>query len=127
MTALLQAGLTRSMMKMISTRLRSFLPGFHLEKVRNLLALYGIIAFYGNPELRKLIALDGKLRRSEWTKPETGEKRFSYYIEAKNVYFAEGKKSEPENAAAEEAPEDYRFHFLTSFAVYLSCKMRPCF
>ena len=54
----------------------------------------------------QLIALDGRLRRSEWTKPETGEKRFSYYIEAKNVYFAEGKKSEPENtAAAEEAPK----------------------
>ena len=55
----------------------------------------------------QLSGLEGKLRRSEWTKPETGEKRFSYYIEAKNVYFAEGKKSEPENtAAAEEVPKD---------------------
>ena len=54
----------------------------------------------------QLIALDGKLRRSEWTKPETGEKRFSYYIEAKNIYFAEGKKSGPENTAAEEPPQE---------------------
>ena len=54
----------------------------------------------------QLIALEGKLRRSEWTKPETGEKRFSYYIEAKNIYFAEGKKSGPENTAKEETPED---------------------
>ena len=54
----------------------------------------------------QLISLEGKLRRSEWTKPETGEKRFSYYIEAKNIYFAEGKKSGPENTAAEEAPQE---------------------
>lgn len=45
----------------------------------------------------QLIGLEGKLRRSEWTKPETGEKRFSYYIEAKSIYFAEGKKDEPED------------------------------
>ena len=54
----------------------------------------------------QLIALEGKLHRSEWTKPETGEKRFSYYIEAKNIYFAEAKKSGPENTAAEEAPQE---------------------
>lgn len=54
----------------------------------------------------QLIALEGRLRRSEWTKPETGEKRFSYYIEARNVYFAESKKSGPENTAAEEAPQE---------------------
>ncbi len=55
----------------------------------------------------QLIGLEGKLRRSEWKKQGTDEKRFSYYIEAKSIYFAEGKKSEPENTAApEEAPKD---------------------
>lgn len=54
----------------------------------------------------QLIGLEGKLRRSEWKKQGTDEKRFSYYIEAKSIYFAEGKKSEPENTAPEEEPED---------------------
>ena len=45
----------------------------------------------------QLIGLEGKLRRSEWKKQGTDEKRFSYYIEAKSIYFAEGKKGEPED------------------------------
>ena len=45
----------------------------------------------------QLIGLEGKLRRSEWKKQGTDEKRFSYYIEAKSIYFAEGKKDEPED------------------------------
>ena len=63
----------------------------------------------------QLIALDGKLVRPYHSAglPASQRRcrrlqsiRFSYYIEAKNVYFAEGRKSEPENTAAEEAPKD---------------------
>lgn len=53
----------------------------------------------------QLIALEGRLRRSEWKQPETGEKRFSYYIEARSLYFAEGKKEEKK--AEKHEPAEY--------------------
>ena len=57
----------------------------------------------------QLVAIEGKLRRSEWKQPETGEKRYSYYIEARSIYFAEGKKEEKktEKTEAKKEPVEY--------------------
>ena len=40
----------------------------------------------------QLVALVGALRRSEWTKPETGEKRFSYYYRGEEYLLRGGQK-----------------------------------
>ncbi len=53
----------------------------------------------------QLVAIQGSLYRNEW-ETRDGEKRSYHYIEAKNIYFAEGKKSAPEKEVAAEAPAD---------------------
>ena len=59
----------------------------------------------------QLICLQGSLYRSSW-ETQNGEKRFSYYIEARNIYFAEGKKEETpysdnEKAEYAEMPDNF--------------------
>ena len=50
--------------------------------------------------------------RAEWNDRNTGEKRFSYYLEADNIYFADNKKETnevkiDENKPNNEFPENF--------------------
>lgn len=54
----------------------------------------------------QLICVKGSLCRADWNDKNTGEKRFSYYLEADNIYFADNKKEPDEAKKGENKPND---------------------